>query len=424
MEEKSSLKRDNMRQTLLIVACWLVYTASYLGKYCYSCNLNGIIGYYGVSHADAGLVSTMFFFAYGAGQIINGILCRKYNARFIITFSLLVSAGINMAVFFLPPFFSLKYLWLLNGFSLSFLWAVLSTVLSRCLSDENLKKAVVIMSTSTPVGTFIAYLLGALFTKVNFFNLSFLTGSIALFAIGVMWFFSYGKLTSGKTYGKSGEVSDKNKETAATDVLHTDENYSAEKRNAMVTLVFLGVFAVINNLVKDGLSTWMPSVLKEKYEISESGSIALSLALPFLSVFGAFVATKVNDKVKNFVFTSVIFFAVSALLMPIIIWGDFGGFILPLCVFALIALLMTAVNSVVTTMAPMYMRNFFFSGTLAGILNGCCYLGSTISSYGLGKIADELGWNSVFIIIFVFCILAIILGGVHFIREKQKDKSY
>lgn len=113
---------------------------------------------------------------------------------------------------------------------------------------------------------------------------------------------SYGKLTSGKTYGKSGEIADKNGETAAAEVLHTDENYSSKKRNAMITLVFLGVFAVINNLVKDGLSTWMPSVLKEKYELSESGSIALSLALPFLSVFGAFVATRVNDKTKNFVF--------------------------------------------------------------------------------------------------------------------------
>ena len=379
------------------------------------------MGYYGVSHADAGLVSTMFFFAYGAGQIINGILCRKYNARFIITFSLLVSAAINLAVFFLPSFFTLKYLWLLNGFSLSFLWAVLSTVLSRCLSDENLKKAVVIMSISTPAGTFLAYLLGALFTKVNFFNLSFLVGAAALFAIGALWFFSYGKLTSGKTYGKSGEIADKNGEIATAEVLHTDENYSAEKRNAMITLVFLGVFAVINNLVKDGLSTWMPSVLKEKYELSESGSIALSLALPFLSVFGAFVATRVNDKTKNFVFTSVIFFAVSALLMPIIIWGDLGGFILPLCVFALIALLMTAVNSVVTTMAPMYMRNFFFSGTLAGILSGCCYLGSTISSYGLGKIADDLSWNAVFIIIFAFCIAAVVLGGAYFIRKKAKN---
>ena len=378
------------------------------------------MGHYGVSHADAGLVSTMFFFAYGAGQIINGILCRKYNARFIITFSLLVSAAINLAVFFLPPFFALKYLWLLNGFSLSFLWSVISTVLSKCLSDENLKKAVVIMSISTPAGTFLAYLLGALFTKVNFFNLSFLVGAVALSAIGVVWFFSYGKLTSGKTYGKSGEIADKNGEAATAEILHIDENYSVEKRNAMVTLVFLGVFAVINNLVKDGLSTWMPSVLKEKYELSESGSIALSLALPFLSVFGAFVATRVNDKAKNFVFTSVIFFAVSALLMPLIIWGDFGGFILPLCVFALIALLMTAVNSVVTTMAPMYMRNFFFSGTLAGILNGCCYLGSTISSYGLGKIADELSWNAVFIIIFAFCLLAVALGGVYFIRKKVK----
>lgn len=379
------------------------------------------MGYYGVSHADAGLVSTMFFFAYGAGQIINGILCRKYNARFIITFSLLVSAAINLAVFFLPSFFTLKYLWLLNGFSLSFLWAVLSTVLSRCLSDENLKKAVVIMSISTPAGTFLAYLLGALFTKVNFFNLSFLVGAAALFAIGALWFFSYGKLTSGKTYGKSGEIAGKNGEVATAEVLHTDENYSAEKRNAMITLVFLGVFAVINNLVKDGLSTWMPSVLKEKYELSESGSIALSLALPFLSVFGAFVATRVNDKTKNFVFTSVIFFAVSALLMPIIIWGDLGGFVLPLCVFALIALLMTAVNSVVTTMAPMYMRNFFFSGTLAGALNGCCYLGSTISSYGLGKIADDLSWNAVFIIIFAFCIAAVVLGGAYFVRKKAKN---
>ena len=379
------------------------------------------MGYYGVSHADAGLVSTMFFFAYGAGQIINGILCRKYNARFVITFSLLVSAAINLAVFFLPSFFTLKYLWLLNGFSLSFLWAVLSTVLSRCLSDENLKKAVVIMSISTPAGTFLAYLLGALFTKVNFFNLSFLVGAAALFAIGVTWFFSYGQLTSGKTYGKSGEIADKNGEMATAEVLHTDENYSAEKRNAMITLVFLGVFAVINNLVKDGLSTWMPSVLKEKYELSESGSIALSLALPFLSVFGAFVATRVNDKTKNFVFTSVIFFAVSALLMPLIIWGNLGGFVLPLCVFALIALLMTAVNSVVTTMAPMYMRNFFFSGTLAGALNGCCYLGSTISSYGLGKIADDLSWNAVFIIIFAFCIAAVVLGGAYFVRKKAKN---
>ena len=421
MEEIKANKRDNTRQILLILVCWLVYTASYLGKYCYSCNLNGIMFHYGVSHADAGLVSTMFFFAYGAGQIINGILCRKYNARFIITFSLLVSAVINLAVFFLPSFFTLKYLWLLNGFSLSFLWSVISAVLSKYLSDENLKKAVVAMSISTPVGTFIAYMLGALFTKANFFNLSFLTGAIVLFVIGAAWFLFYGKLTSGKTYGQSGAASEKGGENSATaEVLHKDENYSSERRNAMITLVFLGVFAVINNLVKDGLSTWMPSVLKEKYELSESGSIALSLALPFLSVFGAFVATRVNDKVKNFVFTSVIFFAVSALLMPIIIWGDFGGFILPLCVFALIALLMTAVNSVVTAMAPMYMRNFFFSGTLAGILNGCCYLGSTISSYGLGKIADELSWNAVFIIIFAFCIAAVALGGAYFIQKKAK----
>ena len=376
------------------------------------------MGHYGVSHADAGLVSTMFFFAYGAGQVINGILCRKYNARFIVTFSLVASAGINLAVFFLPPFFTLKYLWLLNGFSLSFLWSVISAVLSKYLSDKNLKKAVVFISSSTPIGTFIAYMLGALYSGFNYFNLSFMTGAVALFALGIAWFAFYGKLTSGKTYGESDEAAAK--EVGANDMARTDKKNIRERKNAITTLAFLGVFAVVNNLVKDGLSTWMPSVLKENYGLGDSLSIALTLALPFLSVFGAFVATWLEGRVKNFVLTSAILFAASASLIPIIIWGKASGFILPLCVFAIIALFMTAVNSIVTAMAPMYMRNYFFSGTLAGILNGCCYLGSTISSYGLGKAADEFGWNAVFIIVFVCCLAAVFLGGVYYTIKKSK----
>ena len=376
------------------------------------------MGHYGVSHADAGLVTTMFFFAYGAGQVINGILCRKYNARFIVTFSLVASAGINLAVFFLPPFFTLKYLWLLNGFSLSFLWSVISAVLSKYLSDKNLKKAVVFMSSSTPIGTFIAYMLGALYSGFNYFNLSFMTGAVALFALGIAWFAFYGKLTSGKTYGESDEAAAK--EVGANDMARTDKKNIRERKNAITTLAFLGVFAVVNNLVKDGLSTWMPSVLKENYGLGDSLSIALTLALPFLSVFGAFVATWLAGRVKNFVLTSAILFAASASLIPIIIWGKASGFILPLCVFAIIALFMTAVNSIVTAMAPMYMRNYFFSGTLAGILNGCCYLGSTISSYGLGKAADEFGWNAVFTIVFVCCLAAVFLGGVYYTIKKSK----
>jgi sugar phosphate permease len=37
------------------------------------------------------------------------------------------------------------------------------------------------------------------------------------------------------------------------------------------------------------------------------------------------------------------------------------------------------------------------SGLVAGIINGFCYVGSTISDYGLGAVQEATGsWSSVF----------------------------
>ena len=63
------------KSTLLIALCWLVYACSYIGKLSYSANINQIGEAFGVTYADAGMVATFFFFAYGIGQVVNGVLC-------------------------------------------------------------------------------------------------------------------------------------------------------------------------------------------------------------------------------------------------------------------------------------------------------------------------------------------------------------
>ena len=40
-------------------------------------------------------------------------------------------------------------------------------------------------------------------------------------------------------------------------------------------------------------------------------------------------------------------------------------------------------------MLPLYYKDKANAELLAGVLNGCCYVGSTLSSYGLGLIADN-----------------------------------
>ena len=70
------------------------------------------------------------------------------------------------------------------------------------------------------------------------------------------------------------------------------------------------------------------------------------------------------------------------------------------------------INNVITSIAPLKMREKAEPGRMAGILNGFCYLGSTISSYGLGAIADHGGWHSVFILLLGLSVMCALFGIV------------
>ena len=135
MERWERKRKPISRHSLLLGLCWIIYTCSLIGKMNYGANITQVEAYFGVSHADAGMVSTFYFFAYGAGQIINGLFCKKYNLKYVIFSCLFVAGGANIAIGLTKNFAIIKYLWLLNGASLSVLWPVLIRLLS-----ENLNK--------------------------------------------------------------------------------------------------------------------------------------------------------------------------------------------------------------------------------------------------------------------------------------------
>ena len=79
---KEGKKKNIASSALLLALCWLVYTCSLLGKVNYSANITQVEDFFGVTHQSAGLVTSFYFFAYGAGQIVNGLLCTKYNIKY------------------------------------------------------------------------------------------------------------------------------------------------------------------------------------------------------------------------------------------------------------------------------------------------------------------------------------------------------
>lgn len=400
--------------SLLIALCWLVYTCSYIGKVNYAANINSVMEFYKVDHSSAGLVSTCFFFAYGVGQILNGFLCKKYNLKWIIFASLIISGIVNFIVGISINFTLIKYLWLVNGLAMSILWPSLIRLLSESLPKKDMAKATMVMGTTVATGTFLVYGLSAIFVKINF-KLAFYLAAGIFAIVSLVWILSFPGLVR--------KVRESNEEDGAATVVAQTTNNNGEynKSLLLLSIVMLGIFGVATNLIKDGLTTWVPSILKEEYHLDGSFSIILTLLLPVVSIFANAFALSIHKKIPDYVLQCALVF----LCAGIIIGGVIGGvslnqFWLTLIGFTIVCFLASSCNSVITSIFPLFMKGKVNSGFLAGMLNGCCYLGSTIASYGLGAVADSFGWITVFWVLLIVCIFVAIVGGVYLLIKKCK----
>ena len=421
MEETVKVAKKKKLNMLPIIMCWIAYTAAYLGRFSYASNIISIESFYGVLHADAGLVSTFFFFAYGAGQIINGIFNKRYNKKYVMGGSLIVSSIINFLFFLGIPFKFLKYLWLINGIAQSVLWPCLISLLSDTLKKSDLPSALIALSSTVATGTFLAYGASALFTHFGVFQLSFLFGTVAMLIVSVIWFINYKKAFIDNN---EREV----EEETTTETVSQKKGSGLFSKALITLLIVLCLCAIIDNLVKDGLNVWVPSILKEKFNLDDSLSIILTLVLPVLGFFGGSCNPYLEKKFKSFVPLLGFWFLLTAIFTLIVILFLDTSWVVVLLSFGLISLFTHGANGVVTGMAPLYLRDKVGnSGMLAGILNGCCYVGSTISSYGLGLVADNFDWNGVFILLLVVSCIPVVVTGimtaVNIIKNKKSVKN-
>jgi OPA family glycerol-3-phosphate transporter-like MFS transporter len=370
----------------------------------------------GFSKTELGLVSSFFFISYGVGQLVHGILSRKYNTRYSVTVALLGSAAVNVLMTFCTDAVTMKFVWLFNGVFQSILWSSVIKTLSKRLPDEKLSRAVVIISTPPALGTFLIYGLSALLSqKAVSYKFIFLIPALLLVIIGGIWFAGLGKSTL--IYEKNSKSEDKK-----------------QSRKIKFTPVFvigaiLVLFtAVANGFIKDGVTTWMPSILKESYGLKESLSILATVVLPLIAVSGAVLSTAIHKRLKNTSALNGIFYFAEAVALALVILTSNSSFlkspVLLISLFGISAMLMSAVNNVITSIIPLYMRDKMDSGLLAGVFDTFCYVGSTLSTALLGFIADRSNWSGVFICIFIFGAAACVFCWISVFVSKKSVNNY
>ena len=402
-------KLTDKKSNLLIFICWAAYTAAYIGRLNYNASMVEILAQLDITKESAGIVSSFFFFAYGAGQLVNGLLSKKYNTKYSVTAALAGSCAINILMTVFTDITVMKYLWFFNGVFQSILWSSLIKTLSDYLSDEKLPRAVMVMSTTVASGTFTAYGLAALFSAMNLkWTTIFYVSATVVGLICILWFAG---MTSVQKYEKA--------------VVSTEKSESKKLKFTpvvIISIIIILISAVSNGFIKDGVTTWVPSILKEEFGVSASLSIIVTLLLPVLSIFGATIVKAFHKKQKNVNVLNGTFYLAAVILAGLII-ATIGlrSAPLTLILFGGTACMMAAINNVITSIVPLYSRDKIDSGLSAGLLNTFCYVGSTLSITLLGKIADTKGWNEVFICILIFAAVAcaVCVAGI-FVSKREK----
>ncbi len=374
---------------LLFWLCWLAYFCTYIGRLNYNASIAEILKAEHISKAQAGLISTCSFFTYGIGQLCNGLIGDRVSSKWMMFTGLVVSAMVNILMGAAHSVTTMTILWGINGFAQSMTWSPIIKLFSDYLPARNRVKASVNISTSYALGTLVSYVLAAFCIAVSSWRATFFSAAFLMFIVAIIWFIG---LTKIERYSQAHGVIEQD---APMDPAFEQTNTTSFRRLMVASgILFMGIAVVMHGILKDGVTTWVPTYISEIFQMGSSASILATTLLPIINLSGVYVSSWVNEKwLKNEMLTSSFFFVLSILALLCLIFLGNRNVFLAVLLLSITTSSMVGINTMIICVIPLYFAKSGKSASATGVLNSFTYLGSAVSSYGIGAISGAMGWN-------------------------------
>ena len=372
----------------LFAICWLSYFFAYFGRMNYSACMAAIIAAEGFSKGMVGLVGTGLFITYGSGQIFSGFLGDYVAPRKMIVTGLVGSSISNLLMCLAPSLNFMIVAWCINGFMQSLLWSPIVRLFAQYFTTQVRGTLGVYINSTVPVGTLATYGFTALILEVTGnWKLVFFGSFIVVMITAVGWWIATGALlprltrvdteVSAETAGKTVEVQ---KAPLGELVLSSG-------------MVFMCLVLMMQGMLKEGITAWMPSLMGEKFEVGTTLAIVSTALIPMFNIIGISIAAAARKQIGDEVRCSFFLFVAGTVALVILYATSFIG-LLPMFVFFSIATtIMMAVNTVYVGVVPGYFAKKGRSSSVSGILNAFVNLGIATSMFATGAFSEAFGWD-------------------------------
>ena len=291
----------------IIALCCMVYFVSYFSRKDFAAVMAGMIYDGAVSRANAGLIGTMLFAFYGAGQLISGYLGDKIKPKYLLLMGLSVTALCNTLMPLIPDT-AMIAAWGLNGLAQAMLWPPIVKILSTYLDHKTYVTANLLVTSAAHVATVLLYAYVPLCLSFMSWQTVFYTAS-ALALCSILIFAIAMRIALPE------EVENK-VNTASTKTVGVDKVAEQKSDNILTVLRKSGIFTVfvciiVVGFLRDGIESWLPMLYSEAFGKDVSESTLVSMILPIFSIISITVVTALHRKgvLRNEVSGSVLLFA-------------------------------------------------------------------------------------------------------------------
>jgi len=356
----------------------------------------------GYTEAHIGTISSLFFIFYAVGQLINGIIGNKINAKWMMSIGLL-GAGVANLIFsritVYPEAASIAYAFV--GFFLSMIYGPMTKVVSENTDPIHATRCSLGYTFSSFLGSPAAGVFASFFAWEVVFDI----GSASLIAMAITGFLIF------SLFEKKGIIR------------HTDiEREKGERESVKVLfkhqIITFSLVAILTGIVRTSVVFWLPTYIAQHLGFTAQASAAIYTASTIAISLAAFIAVFVHEKLgRKMNLTLLVMFIASALFFLLTYLTSMPVFNIIFIVIAIIA-----ANGASTVLWSMYCPSLYETGLVSGatgFLDFLSYMAAALANVIFANAVSTIGWGN---LILVWSLL-MILGVVISIPYKKKKKA-
>ncbi len=381
--------------------CIAIYLASYVTRNILSVSTPEMIKEAFFTKEYTGLLSSICFIFYAAGQLINGFIGDRVHPKYMIIMGL----GISSVSTFVIPIFDNRILhftaFALIGFGLSMLRGPLMKVISENTAATHARMICTLFSMAGFAGPLIASILSIFFKWRAVFTA---TGVISV----IITVLAVAAITTLEKRGEIKFVPKYDKGIAGILNVFKLEDF-----------IFYMLISSIGEIAGSSITFWIPTYTTEHLGFSNDAASTIYSVVSFSTLFTPFITLLIYEKlIRNGIKLALVMYVISAVFFIAVRF--IAAPVLNVSMLIIAKMAAAAASSIVWSA---YIPGLARSGKVSsanGVIDAAGYAMASLANVLFSTFVGRLGWGG---IVNMWYIIMLIGAAVSFIKLTMKKKQ-